>query len=115
MDILQEIEHVAKQLPDESLGSIMQKFTRYGTSEQYDEWLDEMFDQVEICGLKYYASYAFKEVDPIAYRCGYIDYYSDLLSDGEYIEYEEDLYRVDELTDWLETHEELRPKTGAII
>jgi hypothetical protein len=113
-DILQEINHVAKQLDYESLESIMQKFTRYGTSEQYDEWLNEVYGEIEICGFKYYASYAFKEVDPIAYGCGYGEYWSYLLSDGEYIEYEQDLYRVDELTAWLETHEELRPKTGEI-
>ncbi len=37
----------------------------------YDEMLDECYGPVSICGYMYPASYAFKEVDPIAYQDGF--------------------------------------------
>lgn len=40
---------------------------------QYDDHLDEYGD-VEICGMQYCASYALKQVDPVAYTCGFNDY-----------------------------------------
>lgn len=109
MDILQEIEYVAKQLEDESLESVMATFTAYGTDEDYANMLDEVYGQIEICGYKYYAAYALESVDPIAYRCGYGDYFSHLLSDGEFVEYDVYCYRIDDLTEWLEQYEHLRP------
>lgn len=39
----------------------------------YDEMLDE-FGVVEIGNLKYDASYVLKQVDEIAYRCGFNDW-----------------------------------------
>ena len=39
----------------------------------YDDMLDECYGDIEICGLRYSASCALKEVDPIAYRCGLSD------------------------------------------
>lgn len=52
--------------------------------QQYDDFLDECYGTINICGLDYSASVAFKEVDPIAYRCGFNDY-----CDAENIEIEE--------------------------
>lgn len=51
--------------------------------ELYDDMLDECFGDVEIGGLKYQHSKAFKDVDEIAYRCGFNDW-----CDGERIEVE---------------------------
>jgi len=42
----------------------------------HDDMLSEVFGEVEICGYKYDAARALREVDPIAYRCGYADYVS---------------------------------------
>ena len=43
------------------------------TEEEYDQMLDEMGDVV-IGSLSYSASHVLKEVDPIAYRCGFADF-----------------------------------------
>lgn len=40
----------------------------------YDEWLDELYPDTEICGISYSASIALKRVDPVAYDCGFYDY-----------------------------------------
>lgn len=42
------------------------------TEEQYDEMLDEQGD-IHIGSLTYSPSQVLKEVDPIAYRCGFSD------------------------------------------
>lgn len=47
----------------------------------YTEMLDELYNPVSICGYEYSASYALKEIDPTAYRCGMIDYYASLECD----------------------------------
>ena len=39
------------------------------TDSEFDEWLDEFCDEVNICGMTYSASYTLKSCDPIAYRC----------------------------------------------
>lgn len=60
--------------------------------ERYDEMLDECEEEVKICGMSYCASRVLKEVDPIAYNCGFSDYVSQLesedhtLVDGFYTE-----------------------------
>jgi len=41
---------------------------------QYDEMLDECYSAVEIAGMEYSTSYALKNLDPVAYRCGMMDY-----------------------------------------
>ena len=48
------------------------------TEEEYDEMLDDVYGEVNIAGFTYNTSDALKELDPTAYRCGKIDYESDL-------------------------------------
>jgi len=71
------------------------------TDYEYNEYLDNIFDEVEICGLTFSVSYALKELDPIVYRCGKSDYeagfelenceeYKDMISDLEKLETELD-------------------------
>ena len=43
-------------------------------TDQYDEFLDEAYGEVEIAGMTFSTSYALKELDPTAYRCGFNDY-----------------------------------------
>ena len=54
--------------------------------EMYDDFLDETNDMVRIGGLEYLPSYALKEVDPTAYRCGFNDWldYSELDEVGDF-------------------------------
>lgn len=44
------------------------------TEDDYDDMLDECYGDVDICGITFNSSYALKELDPIAYRCGFLDY-----------------------------------------
>jgi len=41
---------------------------------EYDDMLDEVYEEPNICGMYYNPSYALKEVDPTAYRCGLADW-----------------------------------------
>ena len=63
-----------------------QMITEYEAYERYDDMLDECHEEVTICGMKYNTSRALKEVDPIAYRCGFSDFTSHLEEDNIYVE-----------------------------
>ena len=47
----------------------------------WDDLLDDVYGEIEICGYEYYASRALSLVDEVAYRCGKNDWL-----DGEYRE-----------------------------
>ena len=69
--------------------------------EQYKEALDEE-GPVVIAGMKFDPSYALKELDPTAYRCGLVDYVDglDKNDDAGYKALEEELETLtDELSD----------------
>jgi hypothetical protein len=42
--------------------------------EMYDQALNESYDSIDICGYKYSPAYALEQVDPTAYRCGFVDW-----------------------------------------
>ena len=50
-------------------------------NSNYDEMLDECYEDVDICGYSYPASLALSRVDEVAYRCGRNDYYDSLRPD----------------------------------
>ena len=54
--------------------------------ERFDDMLDECYEDPKICGMSYCTSRALKEVDPIAYRCGFSDYTAHLEEDNIYVE-----------------------------
>ena len=58
--------------------------------EHYDEVLDEMYPEVNTVGCTFSPSYALKQLDRIAYRCGMLDYANSLYGDIEEIEEEEE-------------------------
>jgi len=41
--------------------------------KEFEEYLDEIYGPVKICGYEYPAGQALKEVDPIAFRVGMAD------------------------------------------
>lgn len=45
---------------------------------EYDEMLDDVYGMVEVAGYKYSTSRLLREIDPIAYGCGYHDYIDSL-------------------------------------
>lgn len=44
------------------------------SSNEYMEFLDEVYGEVSICGMTYSAGTALEAVDPVAFRCGLGDY-----------------------------------------
>lgn len=60
------------------------------SEEAYDEFLDEVYGDVNFGNLSYSASYVFKKIDPIAYNCGMSDWSSTLYDDIEEIEDDEE-------------------------
>lgn len=45
------------------------------TEDEYDDFIDEIYGEtVMIAGCEYSTSRALKELDPIAYQCGYADW-----------------------------------------
>lgn len=61
------------------------------SEDAYDEMLDEVYGEIEICGYSYYASIALYRVDPVAYRVGRSDW-----EDYEAGEIEYQLERMDD-------------------
>ena len=58
-------------------------------SDTYDDFLDDIYGEVNICGYEYYSSYVWKQIDSIAYDCGFDDYLNMLFEDVVEIEDEE--------------------------
>lgn len=44
------------------------------TVEAYDLFLNEIYETVELLGVEYYPSDLLNSTDPIAYKCGWIDW-----------------------------------------
>jgi len=49
--------------------------------EMYNEMLDDVYGDIEICGYHYPASKALFDVDPTAYRCGFNDWLDSMIQD----------------------------------
>lgn len=49
-------------------------YTRELLEAAYDEYLDEIYPEVEIAGVTFSPSRILAEVDPTAYRCGFSDW-----------------------------------------
>jgi len=77
------IEAFEEDLKDKCIGRTITEHEAY---EMYDEMLDECHEDVKICGMLYNTSRALKDVDPIAYRCGFNDYTSHLEEDKVFVE-----------------------------
>jgi hypothetical protein len=52
-------------------------------NEAYDELLDSIYQEVDVCGYKYAPSDALFRLDPIAYRIGLLEYQDELEDDDE--------------------------------
>ena len=67
-----EIENL--ELSISELKSEIDGFEYSLTEAEFDDFLDESYEEVNICGMTYSASYALKECDPVAYRCMQSEY-----------------------------------------
>jgi len=50
------------------------QMTESGFEEIYNDMLDEVYGTLKICGLEYSCSRTLREIDPIAYREGLLNY-----------------------------------------
>lgn len=77
------------------------------TDDEYDKMLDEIYGDVEICGMTYSSSRALKELDSIAYNCGKGNYEAgyDLDNCEEYVDLRDELEELE--ADLESLHEEL--------
>lgn len=48
---------------------------RWECESAYEEFLNEIYGVVTICGMEFDSGHALKELDPIAFRCGVADEY----------------------------------------
>nr|DAY73700.1 MAG TPA: hypothetical protein [Caudoviricetes sp.] len=88
----------------------IRNFSYEMTDEEYDAILDECYEDIDVCGSLFSASYALKNLDPVAYRCGKSDYEGtkDLDDVPEYITLTEELEELeDKETDLENEIEEL--------
>ena len=46
----------------------------YDAVRAYTDMLDEVYGDIEVCGMTYEAGRVLRDVDPVAYRCGFIDW-----------------------------------------
>lgn len=53
--------------------------------ERYEDILDSE-GPLTLAGMSYARSYVLREVDPVAYRCGFNDFVDSLSEDGIYVE-----------------------------
>ena len=49
-------------------------YAEHELADRFDEVLDECCGEVSVAGMTFDASRALKELDPIAYRCAYLDW-----------------------------------------
>jgi len=57
-----------------------EKITESQAEQMYDDMLDEL-QSIKIGTMSYPGSYVLKELDPIAYRCGFTEYLDYLAED----------------------------------
>ena len=57
----------------EILEPVEREIEKY-SEDDYDNMLDEVYGDCMVCGYSMQSSYVLKEMDPIAYRCGFADY-----------------------------------------
>ena len=88
----------------------IRNFSYESTDDEYDSYLDGCYGDLDVCGSTFSASYALKNLDPTAYRCGKADYDSekDLDDVPEYVTLTEELEELeDKETDLENEIEEL--------
>ena len=102
-----QIRHLERDIEDKqgeicTAQSNIETFEYSCTDDEYEQMLDDMYGDVEICGMTYSSCRALKLLDPVAYRCSKIDYESDYDLDNceEYKDLKDELEALeDQLSD----------------
>lgn len=70
----------------------MKPLSDYDLDQRYQDFLDEVYGTVKIGGYEYSTSSALREVDPVAYRCGFSDWLDSELENEMLFELDGDYY-----------------------
>lgn len=87
-----------EEVSEEKFALLLEEINDEYCENNYDEWLDEICEEVNICGYNYQASHALRLVDPVAYRCGLSDFQSSELSNHQYFIEQNGYEHIDEYT-----------------
>jgi chromosome segregation ATPase len=98
MNINQQIEMLESKIDSiksniENKQSEIDSFEYEISESDFDEFLDEIEQPVNVCGMEFYPSDILKSCDPIAYRCSKSDYESNIDLDdvAEYVDLKDEL------------------------
>jgi chaperonin cofactor prefoldin len=98
MNINQQIEMLESKIDSiksniENKQSEIDSFEYEISESDFDEFLDEIEQPVNVCGMGFYPSDILKSCDPIAYRCYKSDYASNIDLDdvAEYVDLKDEL------------------------
>jgi hypothetical protein len=80
------IEKTGEQIAEQLDCTEFEQISEYEAEERYNDMLDDCYPDCEIAGMSYCTSRALKELDPIAYNCGFSDFCSSLYEDGIKVE-----------------------------
>lgn len=47
------------------------------TEDEYEEFLNEVYGEIDVCGSSRFAGTLLREIDPIMFDCGYADWESE--------------------------------------
>ena len=106
MTTLTNVEQLKRDIEDKqgeiaTIQSNIETFEYTCTEEQFDDFLDDVEQSVNIYGIEFYPSDILKNCDPVAYRCAKADYEANFdVSDCE--EYQEFQSELDELESQLD-------------
>lgn len=108
MELRQELAELKAEL--ESKQKEAENWEVEISDEQYDDMLDECYGEVQIAGMPYLTSYALKELDPTAYRCGKSDFESgmDNTDDLKFVELQDEIEELESDIAELESQIELK-------
>ena len=81
---------------------------------EYEEYLNESYGEVEVCGCSYPAGRVLREIDPIAFRWGLYDEPTRYKCDHCDTEYETEEEAEDCEKEYLETMKEEEKKEGEL-
>ena len=117
-----QIRHLERDIEDKqgeicTAQSNIETFEYSCTDDEYEQMLDDMYGDVEICGMTYSSSRALKLLDPVAYRCAKNDFESnyDLNNCEEYNDLKDELESLeDQLSDLENDLDELNDEIDSL-
>lgn len=74
--------------------------SEYELDQDYAVMLDECYGTVKICSYEYDAAHALREIDPTAYRMGFLDWVDGECKDGALFESDPTADDDDDGSDW---------------